>query len=112
MNVARSTEFRNEDGIRTDARERVRDRLALFNQVRHPFPLGSNSGRPRILRQTLPLSRENRSRRVFEPAGGLCRPHGLSEGVSGAGPAIGGFAESPPHVPAERQWPTPAWGLR
>src|SRR2546427_11738997 len=44
MNVARSTEFRNEDGIRTDARERVRDRLALFDQVRDPFPLGSKSG--------------------------------------------------------------------
>src|SRR3989440_9066911 len=44
MNVARSTEFRNEDGIRTDAREGVRDRLALFDQVCDPFPLGSKSG--------------------------------------------------------------------
>src|SRR3989454_1611591 len=44
MNVARSTEFRNEDGIRTDARERVRDRLALSDQVRDSFPLGGKSG--------------------------------------------------------------------
>ena len=44
MNVARSTEFRNEDGIRTDAREGVRDCLALFDQVCDPFPLGGESG--------------------------------------------------------------------
>src|SRR5256885_10113561 len=44
MNVARSTEFRNEDRIRTDAREGVRDCLALFDQVCDSFPLGSKSG--------------------------------------------------------------------
>src|SRR5438105_15788249 len=44
VNLARSASFRDEDRVRPDAREGVRDRFAGFDQIRDPFSLRRESG--------------------------------------------------------------------